>query len=451
MKSIRLLVPALVALAGTPAALAQAYTADPVNPDEVRAIVSEMLNDAETRTSLLDSGGSAGHDEKGFYLADDSGKFRLQIGGMNQFRYTLNFRTPAGPNDNANALPNRGNDDFESGFQTVRVKLWFLGNVVCPEMFYRVQGAFNRADPGDFRLEDAYVGYRWECGLAIQWGQFKEPFLHEELVADSQQLAADRSLTNSVYTQDRSQGIMGTFQQESFRVSGAFTDGFRSKNSQLGTVNNGGSFGFVAGGGESDWAISSRAEFKFAGEWRQFDDFNSFPGSEFGAMLGVGGHVEQSANSIAATVNGVATSGQTTWGGYTADLSLKGDGWTFYLEGIGSHTNTPLQDLQTVSFDDYGMVAQFGMFVPGTNWEPFVRYDAVFQDPDRIATGSDTFSTVTVGTNYFFAGHAAQFTFDVQWFVDPSQGVVGANPSIGLLNNPSYSEWAVRFQFQLLF
>ena len=93
----------LVLLTGAALSLGAASVAqaDQSN-DNVRAIVSEMMSDAETRSSLL-AGGDAGHDGK-FFIAGDG--FRLNVGGQIQFRYLLNFRD----DDVAPA------DDFSNGF-----------------------------------------------------------------------------------------------------------------------------------------------------------------------------------------------------------------------------------------------------------------------------------------------------------------------------------------------
>jgi len=77
----------LLAFAGIALGVAGGASA---NNDEVRALVAEMLADADTRSSLLMSGGNAGHDGK-FFLADTDGNFRLNVGGQVQFRYIANF------------------------------------------------------------------------------------------------------------------------------------------------------------------------------------------------------------------------------------------------------------------------------------------------------------------------------------------------------------------------
>lgn len=455
-------------VAGLGVSLTAVMTASAVTPttntDEVRAIVSEMLADAETRSSLLAAGGG-GHDGGQFYLADANGNFRLNVGGQIQFRYLVNFRDDNDDTDGPGA--DRINDDFESGFQTANTRLWFTGNIVDPNLYYAIVGNFSR-DGGDFNLEEAYAGYKWDNGFSLQWGQFVLPFLREKLVAQYYQLAADRSLTDITFDQGYSQGIQLGYASEEFRAMFAFSDGFRSANSEFGSVNSGttGNFGFTGQGGESDWAATLRAEIKFAGNWDQFKDFTSMPESQFAAMLGVAGHIEGSANDI--TVEGGDPAdpaddfqAETTFGGWTVDLSLEGDGWNFYLAGNGAYTNNSASDGNGFddSFTDYGLVAQGGFFFPDTDWELFARYDGIFADDERPGVAdagdddSESFSTVTVGTNYYWSGHAAKFTFDVQYFIDNANDGLNTftNREIGYLGSGEDGEVTLRFQFQLLF
>jgi len=452
-------------VAGAGVSLTAALTASAVTPvtnnDEVRAIVSEMLADADNRSSLLAAGGG-GHDGGMFYLADASGNFRLNVGGQVQFRYLLNFRDDidGGPN----ALPNRENDDFESGFQTSNTRLWFTGNIVDPNLYYAIIGNFDSDTGGNFNLEEAYAGYKWDNGFSLQWGQFVLPFLREKLVAPWYQLAADRSLTNETFDQGYSQGIQLGYASEDFRAMLAFSDGFRSANSQFGSVNSSpnGNFGFTGQGGESDWAITARVEFKFAGAWDQFKDFTSMPESQFAAMLGLAGHIEGSANDILVQPDPADPTqdfqAETQFGGVTLDVSLEGDGWNLYAAGNVAFTDNSADagNGANNSTTDYGLVVQGGFFFPDTDWELFARYDGIFVDDDRNSGNNDSddsFSTVTVGTNYYWSGHAAKFTFDVQYFIDNANDGLNtsANADIGYLGSGEDGEVTLRFQFQLLF
>lgn len=424
--------------------------------DEVRAIVSEMQADADTRSSLLQSGGTAGHDGRHFFLGSADGNFRLELSGQIQFRYYINFR-----DDNDNNNDGFAEDDFESGFQTRRTKLFFEGHAFDPNMFYRLSGNFYddtdaaAGGDGDFKLEDAFVGYRWDNGFSFMWGQFKLPFMREELISSGYQLAADRSLMNEVFTQGRSQGIQLGYEQEDWRMAAAFSDGFRSENSEFASARTVTATGFPSTG-EADYAFTGRVEIKFAGNWDQFQDFSSVAGSDFAFMLGFAGHIEGGDDSSTAF-----TGGDYNFYGWTADLSFEGDGWNAYIAGVGEYSDyadatiagLPVGD---VNFGDYGVVVQFGIFIPDTDWEPFIRYDGIFADEDERAlpNDSDNFNTVTFGVNYYMYGHGSKFTFDIVWFIDDvGQNALGGapNPGIGYLTDDDENELSFRVQWQLLF
>jgi len=408
----------------------QAWTG---SSDEVRALVAEMHADAATRSSLLQSSG-AGHDGKRFFLAGDG--FRLNVGGEVQFRYLMNFRDD-GDGDRDGIIE----DDFVSGFQTRRTALNFDGYVFDPSLFYKVSGNFD-FDGGDFNLEDAFVGYNFNNGFRVRWGQFRLPFMREELVAEVHQLAVDKSLYNQVFNQGRSQGIEVGYETENWNVKAAFSDGFRAQNTDY-TANKTVGANFLFSGGESDYAFTGRFEYLFSGAWKQFEDFTSPSGSDFGAMVGFAAHYEGGDSSTAAF-------GRTyDYFAWTGDVSLEGDGWNVFAAGTGSYTD----DGVGASADDYGFVVQGGIMIPDTKWEIFLRYDALVPDDSArtLTSNDDWFNTVTAGVNYYMHGHAAKWTFDVVYFIDSLNTLGVPDTGIAYLADDDDGEVALRMQFQLLF
>lgn len=436
------------------------------NADEVRALVSEMNADAQTRSSLLQSGGTAGHDGRHFFLGSADGNFRLEISGQIQFRYYLNFRDDEDADGDGFA-----EDDFESGFQTRRTKLFFEGHVFDPNLFYRLSGNFYNSQlnstnggqgdsSGNFTLEDAFVGYRWDNGFSFMWGQFKSPFMREELVSSAYQLTVERSNVNDIFNQGRSQGIQMGYEAEDWRLALAFTDGFRTANSEFASTRGLNGIGYPAGG-ESDYAFTGRAEIKFAGNWDQFQDFTSMPGSDFACMLGLAGHIEGGDPQIGDAF--FPAGDNYLFYGWTADLSLEGDGWNFFVAGVGLYTDYDNVDLTggagaggvaDATFSDYGLAVQGGIFIPDSDWEVFGRYDVTFADEDDRVLSSDTFNVVTFGVNYYMYGHASKFTADVVWFIDDvGTNALGGtrNPGSGYLTDDNENEVVIRLQWQLLF
>ena len=428
----------LVILAGVAAGLSGVSVATANTNDEVRATVAQMLADAETRSSLL-SAGDAGHDGK-FFIAGDG--FRLNVGGMLQFRYNLNFR------DDSNT------DDFQSGFQNARIKLDFNGKINRDWDFRILTNVsdFKVGDSSDSGtgLEDAWVRYNFPNGWKLRWGQFKLPLLREELVSDAYQLAAERSLANQAFSQSWSQGVELAYEAESWRFAGTFSDGLNSQNTDFAGVPTNPSAentGLFRVAGEADWAVTGRGEFLFAGNWAQFKDFTSPKGADFGALLGVAAHYQQSENT------NVSTDVDRDTFQYTADLSLKGDSWNLFGAFIGRYTKLKTLGGADPDFNDFGAVVQGGWRF-AENTELFARWDALFFDSDRNLA-EDNFNFVTVGINHYFAGHAAKFTVDGTYAFEETSALQGLgilqDTGVGLLGDTEDGEVVIRGQFQLLF
>ncbi len=400
---------AAVGLACGSAALAQ-----PVASDEVRAIVAEMMADSQGRSSLLANGATGGHDGR-FFVASSDGAFRLNVGGQIQFRYIINWLDE-----------DEDEDDFDGGFQTRRTKLDFTGNIINKDWTYRVLAAFDR-DGGAAVLEEAWAQYNFGNGWKARWGQFKLPLLREELVSSSRQLAVERSFVNEFFTQDRSQGIELSYEQEDWRFAFAFSDGLDTENTDINSD------------AENDYAFTGRFEYKMAGTWSRFADFTSREGDDFASLLGIAAHYQRSRNT------GNPADVDTDLFQYTADVSLEGDGWNAFGAFIGRYTDSDSL-AGGASFHDIGAVVQAGYrFAPET--EVFARWDGLFLDSDRNLE-DDSVNFLTFGVNQYYAGHAAKATIDLVWALDETAGL--ADTGLGLLGSMEDNALALRLQFQLL-
>ncbi len=437
--AVRLRTGLLIVIFGCIALPGSLRAADPLAPDEVRSIVQEILADAAARSSLLESNARAGHDGK-FFVSSSDGGFRLNIGGWIQARYVLNFHDFTDPDRE---------DGFESGFQLRRTKLSFEGHLFDPSLIFKIQGSFDR-DGGVFELDDAYIGKRFEGGRSAQAGQFKVPLLREELISDTFQLTAERSLVNAVFTQERSQAVQGAWRGDHLGLTAAFSDGVRSLNSDLGDVRQ--QSRGMPNAGEADYALTGRLEWLLAGEWNQFRDFSSPEGAAFAAMLGLAAHAEGADGAHTDFSDGYYR--MIIW---TADLSLEGDGWNAYAAGVGRHSHvsggTEAPFSGDTGLDDYGFLAQGGFFIPGTQLEPFARYELLIADTaDRgVSSSQRTFNIITVGFNWFMHGHASRFTCDVLWFLDDATPLAGTTTGIPYLAGTAADQVSVRLQWQLIF
>jgi hypothetical protein len=432
------------------------------SPEEVRAIVAEMLADADSRSSLLAAGG-AGHDGV-FYLANADGSYRLNIRGLIQTRYYMNFR------DDDNTIGERAGDDFEPGFQTGNTWLDFSGTIMT-DWFYQLRSAFD-IDDGTAELQYAYAGYNFGSGTKFIIGQFKTAFLREEMVDDPYQLAVERSVVNQIFNQDFSQGIQIIHETLDWRLYGQFTDGVATSNTAftdpwqpLGTGTPPTGDPVVTGDttGESDYGLGPRFEYKFAGEWSQFDQFTAEQNAPFASMVGAAINSQTSPNS------GESSDVDTNIIQYTVDATLKGNGWNAFGAFVGRHLSGRNSldnravggDDDLPDVDDFGVVLQAGFRIV-KDTELFGRWDGLFLDDDFLNDDSaaDQINFITVGVNQYYAGQAAKATVDVVYAVEETTNLVGRDfydnggyPStnLGLLGDSEEGETVLRLQFQLMF
>ncbi|KAA0217237.1 MAG: hypothetical protein DYG94_01640 [Leptolyngbya sp. PLA3] len=396
----------LAAAALTPLALARDLTS------------TALRLDAQERAA--DSTGIGGHDGKFFVNSGDKA-FRLNIGGQLQFRYNTTFRDDPGPGPD---------DDLSVGFHTRRTRLEFTGHIY-EKWNFKVVGGFSRST-GLFILEDAILSYKFGNDVTVTWGQFKLPILREESLSSKYQLAADRSVANEAFNQDRSQGVQVHWQGEQVRLFAVISDGIRAVNTAYNAP------------AEADIALTARAELRLGqAGWKKYDDFTSFRGDDRGALIGAALHWQSAGET------NPSAAGSTDTLLYTVDAAWEGGGWNLFAAFIGRLVDAPGGS----DLSDFGAVAQGGVFVCD-HTELFARWDAVFPDSDQAA--HDDFHTVAVGANHYFIpeSHTAKLTIDVQWFLDDqasSSSLVSVNEGIGLLADTGDDQVTLRIQMQLLF
>lgn len=402
----------LLAFGPAPVALASEPTVD-----EVRAIVSEMLADAQTRTSLQSSASTGGHDGR-FFLASPGGDFRLNLGGYMQFRYMANF------GDDLNGVTD--NDD-ERGFKFQRTRLIFGGSLYDSIDFFILPAA---GPTGSWSFLDAWAKTNLgESGWTVQWGQFKLPFWREWLLSERFNQMVERSNLNSVFSSSYAQGVQLSTSTDDYRIFLAYSDGLRTLNTDY--TNN----------IEADYAVTVRGEYKFSGNWAQFADMTSLGNQESGFMVGAALHHQgRTTNFRGSDIDSLTQ--------YTVDLNYEDTNWNL----TGAFVGRTIDQSVGGNADDFGFLAQGGVFA-SDKLEVFGRYTLLV--PDSDAAGDDNFSTITAGINYYLHGHAAKFTLDAVWFLDNPNDttMIGFGPSTetGLLQTSDADQIAIRAQFQLIF
>jgi len=431
--------------------------------EEVKTLVREVLADADTRASLLEGGMTAGHNGKNFFLASEDGSFLLKIKGQIQFRYVANWRDE--PATAGNSI-----DNSETGFVVRRAKIQFSGHISSPKLTYALQLSVNRDDNSAI-ADKIVIGYAFNENWSIWFGEDKAPFLREELTSSSKQLAVERSYVNEVFTVDKAQGVALTYKSERIRVTAMINDGMRSGDGSSSVnpftqLDDFDAQNDPDGGGPltgdrstskdfyedaTDFALTARVDILVTGGWHQMADFTAWDGEEMAVFVGAAIHWEEGESGDRFNNNDFFM--------WTFDGSVEYQRFNLFLAVMGMHTDvTGLNAAGTgpaKSYDMLGFVVQAGYQIPfrGEVIEPFIRYEWVDFEDAIISSGTnvdDEIAIITFGFNWYFNKHAAKFTADVMYALDP---VPLSSSGLGLLSDvrDQDEQLVLRGQFQLLF
>lgn len=454
---------------------------------EIRSIVSDTLADSSTRTSLQSVGTTAGWND-GFYMQSADGRFRLEIGGLLQMRYVYSY-IPDGvsgitlPSGTASASI-ADNVETRSGFDLPDTQLDFKGYAFGPNFQYRIRGAFSNQDEavvgqnpfgnlgsgsGTFRLLDAYVRVELSDEFSVRAGQFKLPFAREQLVEEQYQLAVDRSVIVDHLGLGRSQGVEGTWSSDNARAMLAFSNG--GTDNIYGILKAVGSepMGSNYGSDGVDWAVTGRFEWKFAGQWKQFNSMTSPPGDEYAMMVGVAAHAQDGDPDNG---NSTTTTQPNTWYAFTGDVSVMLGGASLFASFSYSNTNSgsafvagsnnfnPPAYFDIGKSECWGVVGQASYYI-APKWEVFGRMELGNASVPNIGNISNPTGTssldngnmltiTTIGLNWYIDGQDLKWSTDFGFAWDSVDGV-WYDGAAGWRAAADQSEIVFRSQLQLAF
>lgn len=386
---------------------------------EIKGLVQDVLADADTRASLLQSGMTSGYDN-GMILGSADGNWLLKTNFLMQQRFIWNYQ------QNDDGFPP---DSNRYGFENTRSKFILSGHVVNPQWFYFIDiNVANQGSGSDYAdrtgVGNAYLGYDYGGGWSIQMGSMKLPFLREELVDAQYQLAIERSIVNYDFTLGYSDALQLNYQGEQLRFNVAFSDGF----SMGQTVWNTGPTS------HAEYAFTGRGEFKISGNWEQFKDFTSPRGGETGVLLGFAAHWENGEYGTPAS--------ETQYVFLTGDVSVEFGGANLFASITWTDTET-----NGVSSDSnpLGVVIQGGFYL-AESWELYGRFEWENYDIGDV----DDLVVLTLGVNKYFSGHNAVWSTDIGWgfneVLNPAS-ITGWRPD----NVNEDNQLVFRTQWQLLF
>jgi phosphate-selective porin OprO/OprP len=306
---------------------------------------------------------------KGVSFESDDGKYKMNLSGRLQFRYTYNGNE---------AVPDN------STFAVQRGKIKLDGHVFNEDIRFGFQMnlATRNANTGVAVLEDFFVDYFPVSYFGIKVGQFKVPFLFQELTSSGSQQFVDRSFATGIFNPGRDLGVNihgNLFEKKAnynlFLMNG---DGANTIDTNQGLMF-GGRFEVVPLGeykySESDVEHSEEVNLGFG----------------LGYLYNVRGTAYQSGTIPAGT--------KSSHGTFDAGLKYKG----FSFQGMGFLSRTH----EGAELTNWGYNGQAGYFIVPKHFEVALKHGGVvFSDANRNQY------EYAVGLNYFVFGHSLKFQTD---------------------------------------
>jgi hypothetical protein len=382
---------------------------------EIRGIVTDVLADADTRSSLQGSGAGAGYNG-GFFMSSSDGNYSMKVNVLQQIRWTFNDRSGT------------GNNNQSWGFENKRSRLSFGGNMVDSTWSYKVAYYFAYSNDVEFNgaspvLADAMVAKDLGNGLSLTVGQFKLPFSGEYGVDAGSLQFNDYSTVSNAFADNYGQGLMISYKADMFRAAAAYVNSLNEVNANWGTGST----------PTDEFAFTGRVEVKLAGNWDQFNDAMSFKGEEMGVLIGGGVNWTDSNTAGVGDVFGVTVDATVDFGG----ASVMG---AFYWDNN--------EDVVT-NENPYGFTLQGGVFV-SDDIELVARYE--YGDLDTTLLTND-WSTMTLGANWYLAKNTAKLGFDFGYAFDSIGAWAGAASGNNWLadNAGEDGQWLIQAQMSFSF
>jgi hypothetical protein len=445
--------------------------------NEIRAVVADVLADADTRSSLQGTAATSGYRD-GFFIASPDGNFKLVINGENQLRWSYNWLSTRSMSNSVNTVvPPQSQPEIDGsftrvgvakaayGFEIRRMKLGFSGHVLDPGWQYKVTLAYQQyfgsnlnpvgaangsnsttgslADGGGvtggdnfgsgFSLENGYIQRDLGSGFALKVGQFKSAMLREWIVSSRDQLAVERSIMSSLFSTGWTQGLELDWTGESLRAMVSYNDG--ANNANIGSISGTNVLGVTGdnlGVGFDSWAVTGRGEWKPLGSWATFDDFSSMRGEESGLLLGAALNWQQGGQQdvVLTTLDVTPGSGNAegnflTW---TMDATWElGGASLFAAWAMNTVYALPANN---ASINSYGAVVQGGWFISDSvelfaRWEWMSTAGTPENNPMSASTPSGeninflssyngfVNNIGTMGFNWYLGGRRVKLTGDV--------------------------------------
>jgi len=263
------------------------------------------------------------------------------------------------------------------------------------------------------------------------------------VVSSRYQQSAERSLTADIFANGDAftKGVTLIYDNKGwFRAEGGITDGLRSANTNFQDYPT----------NPFDYGVAARAEFKLFGRWQDYSQIGAVGTKDPLLVVGVGGdysergHAGQTVGAVDAMY---ADPGGLNLYGAAVDRYTNHNFGIATVSSVGaSFITNPDPAVLNTATNEYSLLLQAG-YLFKQHWEPFARYE-YFHLKGTPAGSRNDFDDITVGLNYYFIGHRAKLTAEIQYM--PRGLPIDDSGSDVLASKPGKGEISGVVQFQLL-
>ncbi|MBI4745749.1 MAG: hypothetical protein HY786_04215 [Deltaproteobacteria bacterium] len=331
------------------------------------------------------AGVEAGYKDN-LYLKSTDNKFRLDIYGYGQFRYTYQTNDISGKEDLSN-------------FQAQRTRLGFKGYVGSDKLKY--QFLLSASQSGEYdkvSLLDGFVDYVPLKELGVQAGQFKVPYSTSWSISASQLQFVDRTQVDANFRLDRDNGLNlhGSCRDSMLTYNlGAYNGEGRNKSNQ-----------------DNGMLYAARLMFEPFGKYAYHESDNEM--SDKLTMLVSAAYAvsTRQAGSTNTNLNGRLATGTTKVGvsdvtGYDGFIGAKYRGASVHGEYFNRVIDPQKQGLADETAEGY--YVQGGYFVMPRTVEVAARYEYLEPNKDKA---EDLRKEYGIGVSYFVNGHKNKLQAD---------------------------------------
>jgi len=412
--------------------------------ESVMSLVQDVLADSNQRVNLYGDGTMMGWND-GFYLASADGQFRLNIGGILQTQFMARW-------NGVNAGNTNTYDEWRYGMGVSRTELNFGGHAFGKGLTYYLELGWGRYDPYNLtnqtflmapRMWDAWVAFQLNTESTVKIGIFSLPFTKEGMIDTPYQMAVFPSLVEYRFGLEQTQGIELDWESTDRKFAFAVTNGSPALFQAALWGAQDPTPPWAALQSDTLYSFTMRHEWKLLGDWDQFEQFTSPPGSERGVLIGLAGHRQNTESNSPVPIGGFPDG--VLWG-VTGDVMMQFDGASLFASVIYERVLDFAPLLPRINILTF--VAQGSTYITNQT-ELFARWES--GGPDRDVIGPDILQILTLGVNHYVDGQDVKITADLGFSFGEVTGTM-ANTQAGWVTDPRRrNQFVFRTQLQLMF